>query len=115
MPAVHLLGCITLFVFLFLAFGVGSFDLPVTATVEGLSVSSLSFRRFLCVKIPGEAVCAKMLFWHLLAMVVALNVLPGIAFWTVDGIAIIIFIDAYTFDGVFLLILEIGVGKRAVW
>src|SRR5882757_6211478 len=109
MPAVYLFGRrAVLLVLLFLTLGARSFDLPVTA-VKTLSKPSLSFCGFLCVKISRKTVCAEMLFWYLFAMVVALDVLPGIAFRTIDGIAIIICVDTDAFDGVFLLLLKVVV------
>jgi hypothetical protein len=114
MPAVYLVGNrAILLVLLFLTLRAGALDLPVT-TIESLSSPPLTFGRFLCVKIAGEAICTKMFFWHPFSVVVAFDMLPGIAFWTVDGIAIIICIDTYAFDGVFLLILKICVRKGAV-
>jgi hypothetical protein len=66
---------------------------------------SLSFCGFLCVKISREAVCAKVFIWHFLAVVVAFNVLPGVTLGAIDGVAIVICVNADTFDGVFLLVL----------
>lgn len=114
MPAIHLFGRRTaLLVLLFLTFGARSLDLAVTA-VQGFTMPSLSFGGFLRVKISGKTVCTEMLLWHLFAMVIALDVLPGIAFGTVDGVTIVICIDTDAFDGVFLLILNVGVRKGTV-
>jgi hypothetical protein len=113
-PTVHLLGSrVDLLVLLFLSFGARSLDLPVTA-IDSLSAPPLPFGSFLCVNISGEAICTEMLFWHFFAMVVALNVLPGVTLRTVDSVAIVVRIDTYAFDRVFLLFLDIGVREGAI-
>ena len=107
MPAIDLFGCrIDVFVLFLLSFRRSSLDLPVTA-VQRFSVPSLPFSSFLGVKISREAVCAEMFIRHLFAMVVAFNVLPGVTFWAVHGVAIIIGEDAYALDGVLFLILYV--------
>ncbi len=109
MPAVHLLDCRSaVFVLFLLGFGCGSLDLPVTA-FQGLSMSSLSFCGFFGVKISREAICAEMLIRYFLAVIIAFNVLPGVTLGAIDGVAVIVCVDANTFDGVFLLILYVVV------
>src|SRR5882757_1068567 len=109
MPAVRLLDRHSgVFVLFLLGFGCGSLDLPVTA-FQGLSMPSLSFCGFLCIKISREAVCAEMLIWPFLAVIVAFYVVPSVTPGAIDGVAVIICVDANTFDGVFLLILYVVV------
>jgi hypothetical protein len=109
MPAVYLLECwIAFLVFLFLTFRTWPFDFPVTA-VKSFSVPPLPLSRLFRIKISREAVCAKVFFWHLFSMVVALNVLPGVTLWTIDCVTIVIRVDTDALDGIFLLFLEICV------
>ena len=58
-------------------------------------------------------VCAEMLIWHFLAVIVAFNVLPGITLGAIDGVAVIVCVDANTFDGV-ILDARLGRGERIV-
>ena len=106
-PAIRELGGRkTVLVLFLLGFGCGSLDLPVAA-FQSLSTSSLSFCGLFCIKISRRAVCAEMLIWHFFAVIVAFNVLPGVTFGAIDGVAVIVCVDANTFDGVFLLILYV--------
>ena len=69
------------------------------------------------IKFSRVAICAKVDVWHSLGEegVVAINMLPGIALFTQDGVAIIICIGADTLYGVIFVVWWVGVGESAVW
>ncbi len=79
--------------------------------LRGEAVLPLSFQSFLChhslfrIKRPWIAIYAQVGIWNFLALILTNNVLPGFAFITVYGTAIIECVRANTFDGVIFIVL----------
>ena len=113
-PSVCLVSRCDVFKFLLVALGGRSLGFPVTAIIL-FSESPLSLCGASCVQYSGFAVGAIVDFWHLLPMVIALNVLPCLALLAENGISVVIRERADAFDCVGLVIFNWeGVRERSV-
>ena len=101
--------------FLLMAFRWRSLDPPVTAFIL-FSLTFLSLGSSLGIEFLRKAVRTQVYVRYLftIQLVVALDVLPCIAFLAQDGVAIIICVRTYAFDCVVFIVLWVGVGKRAI-
>ena len=96
-----------------------SFNSSVTAAIQQLSCSSLSFSRFVgidvCKGVLRCAISAEVDVWHFLAVVVALDVLPCIALFAKYRVAVIVIIAANTFYCVFFFVCNDWGREFAIW
>jgi hypothetical protein len=112
MESVHLITMV-LDPFL-LTFRSGTFRFPVTAVAD-LPETSLPLGGTLSIEVSRLTVHTIVDFRHVATMIVALDMLPSLAPFAKDRVAIVIFKCADAFDGIRLLLVRGGrVGNGAV-
>ena len=85
------------------------------STPNVFSHSLLTFCGTFRIQLSWIAICAEVNVWNFLAMIITNDVLPGVAFLTVDRIAVIVTVGTNAFDGViFGVILHYRIGEAAI-